>query len=361
MTAFTLHRDVPLRELTTLAVGGPARALLRVRDVAALPRALEVAHEDGRPPVVLGGGSNVIVADRGVDATILQIDDDHLSADLHTGRVRVAGGYDWDALVAWSVEQQLAGMECLSGIPGRTGAAPVQNVGAYGQEIAEVTESVQAVDLRDGSTVELDHADCGFAYRDSHFKRDWAGRYAITELTLRLRPRGEPTVAYAELERRLAGTSAPPDLATVRSVVLDIRRGKSMVIDPADENHRSAGSFFTNPIVDDDTLGTVLDRAGRLDPEATLPRWEIGPGRTKIAAAWLIERSGFGKGHGTGEAGLSTRHVLALVNRGRAKTQDLIDLAREVRNGVLDTFGVRLRPEPVPLGFEPGEVDDLWH
>ncbi|HKK69587.1 MAG TPA: UDP-N-acetylenolpyruvoylglucosamine reductase, partial [Candidatus Krumholzibacteria bacterium] len=127
-----------------------------------------------------------------------------------------------------------------------------------------------------------------------------------------------------------------------------------------DENHRSAGSFFTNPVVDDDTLGTVLERAGRLDPEATPPRWEIGPGHTKIAAAWLIERSGFGKGHGTGEAGLSTRHVLALVNRGRANTQDLIDLAREVRDGVLDTFGVRLRPEPVPLGFEPGEVDDLW-
>ncbi len=360
MTAFTLHRDVPLRELTTLAVGGPARALLRVRDVAALPRALEAAHEDGRPPVVLGGGSNVIVADRGVDATILQIDDDRLSADLHTGRVQVAGGYDWDAFVAWSVEQGLAGMECLSGIPGRTGAAPVQNVGAYGQEIAEVIESVQAVDLREGRAVELDHADCGFAYRDSHFKRDWAGRYAITGLTLRLRPGGEPTVAYAELERRLAETGAPHDLATVRSEVLDIRRGKSMVIDLDDENHRSAGSFFTNPIVDDDTLGTVLERAGRLDPEATPPRWEIGPGHTKIAAAWLIERSGFGKGHGTGEAGLSTRHVLALVNRGRANTQDLIDLAREVRDGVLDTFGVRLRPEPVPLGFEPGEVDDLW-
>ena len=272
----------------------------------------------------------------------------------------MAAGYDWDELVAWTVAHDLAGLECLSGIPGRCGAAPIQNIGAYGQEIGDVVETVHAVDRRDGQTVDLDAHDCRFAYRDSRFKRDWVDRYVIVGITLRLRPGGPPTVAYAELERRLDEQDGPRSLATVRDTVLALRRGKSMVIDPDDENRRSAGSFFTNPIVDDATLDAVLEVARRRDPERELPRWPIAPGRTKIPAAWLIERSGFARGFAQGRAGLSTRHVLALVNRGGATSQELLDLARAVRDAVDETFGVRLRPEPVPLGFAPGEVDDLW-
>ena len=341
-------------------MGGPAHTLVRVHDVDAVSQALDLAHDAARPVIVLGGGSNVVVADRGLDAVVVQIDDDHLSADSTTGRVHVAGGYDWDEFVAWTVRHGLAGLECLSGIPGRVGAAPIQNIGAYGQEIAEFVETVHAVDLTTGGARDLDAAECGFGYRDSRFKGEWDGRYLVVGLTLRLRPGGEPTVAYAELERRLTESGSPRTVAAVRDTVLEIRRGKSMVIDPDDPNRRSAGSFFTNPVVDGTTLEQVLDRARLADPHAEVPRWEIAPGRTKIAAAWLIERSGFAKGHVHGRAGLSSRHVLALVNRGEATASELLDLARTVRDGVLDTFGVRLRPEPVPLGFDRDEITDLW-
>lgn len=309
---------------------------------------------------MLGGGSNVVAADRGLDAVVLQIDDDRVSGDLTDGRVRVASGYDWDALVAWTVAHGLAGLECLSGIPGRAGAAPIQNIGAYGQEVADAVDTVHAFDLRDGHSVDLSAHDCQFGYRDSRFKREWTDRYVVTGLTLQLTKDGPPTVAYAELERRLDEAGAARSLAVVRDTVLAIRRAKSMVYDPSDENRRSAGSFFTNPIVDDATLHSVAAIAHAKDPEHEMPRWAIAPGRTKIPAAWLIEHSGFARGFTQGAAGLSTRHVLALVNRGEATAQELLDLARAVRDGVLDTFGVRLRPEPLPLGFEAGEVDDLW-
>lgn len=335
-------------------------ALVQVHEAAAVPRAIELARDESKDVVVLGGGSNVIASDHGLDAVVLQIDDDHLSADLTTGRVHVASGYDWDALVAWTVSHGLAGLECLSGIPGRTGAAPIQNIGAYGQEIGDVVETVHAVDLRDGKTVDFGAHDCHFGYRSSRFKYEWIGRYVVTGLTLALQPDGAPTIRYAELERRLDDGGVPRTLENVRDMVLTIRRAKSMVIDPDDENHRSAGSFFTNPIVDDETLNAVRRVARAKDPDGKMPTWPVSLGETKIAAAWLIEHSGFTKGHEAGAAGLSTHHVLALVNRGGARAQDLIDLAREIQDGVHATFGVRLRPEPIPLGFAAGEIDDLW-
>jgi UDP-N-acetylmuramate dehydrogenase len=230
----------------------------------------------------------------------------------------------------------------------------VQNIGAYGQEVGEVLTGLVATDLRDGRSREFTVDECALGYRRSRFKEEEAGRWMITSIRLRLEPGGVPSVRYAELVRALEADAAP-DLARVREAVLQLRRGKSMVYEPTDPNHRSAGSFFTNPILPVSQLDALQ---ARTDEE--IPRWPAGPDRVKVPAAWLIERAGFARGHVRGGAGLSTRHVLALINRGGATAAELLTLAREVRDGVLDRFAIRLRPEPVPLGFEPDEIADLW-
>lgn len=341
--------DAELSSLTTLAVGGRARRVALFDDPADLPGILESAA--GSRVAVLGSGSNLIVADRGFDGILLKSADQTRTYDPATGELQAGAGLDWDELVAFTVAEGAAGIECLSGIPGLCGAAPVQNIGAYGQEVGEVLTGLSATDLATGRNHDFSVDECDLGYRHSRFKGQEAGRWMITSIRLRLHPGGAPTLRYEELRNRLArepGTS----LDRVREVVLDLRRGKSMVYDPADPNHRSAGSFFTNPVVD----RPVLERIG----DAAMPRWPVDADRVKVPAAWLIERSGFAKGHQRGPAGLSTHHVLALINRGGATAADLLALAREVRDAVLDRFGIRLRPEPVPLGFEPGEVDDLW-
>jgi UDP-N-acetylmuramate dehydrogenase len=343
--------DVPLAPLSTLGVGGPARFYLEARDEAAVLEALGWAGRRELPVRVLGGGSNLVVADAGVDGLVLRV-------GLRGVTVREAGpaieltaaaGEPWDGVVRLAVERGWAGLECLSGIPGLVGATPIQNVGAYGQEVSETVAAVRAVDRTTGAVVSLDPAACGFAYRDSAFKSGAPDRHVILAVTYRLRPGGAPAVRYAEVERHLRARGIEaPGLADVREGVLAIRRAKSMVLDPGDPNGRSCGSFFVNPVVSLEDADRIAAAAG--DP--AMPRWpEPGGRRVKLAAAWLVERAGFARGHADGPAGISTRHALAIVAREGARAADVVRVARRVRDAVLARFGVRLVAEPVFWGF----------
>ncbi|MEJ7729804.1 MAG: UDP-N-acetylmuramate dehydrogenase [Polyangiaceae bacterium] len=370
-----LREHVPLAPLTTLGVGGPARWYLEVETGEAAAEALAWARGEGIAVVVLGGGSNVLVADRGVDALVLrpllrgvELEQVEGRAEGARVRVRAGAGESWDALVERAVEEGWAGLECLSGIPGYVGATPIQNVGAYGQEVAETIVDVRCIDRVTGTVVTLSKEACRFAYRDSVFKREAKERFLVLEVVFELRVGGAAAVRYPELERRLAELrrstdAAAPSLAAVRQVVIELRRRKSMVIDDSDPNHRSAGSFFMNPIVDDGDVEAVRERARSLagGDVAQMPAFPVldetgaRTGRTKLAAGWLIERAGFAKGAGTGNVGLSSRHALAVVNRGGATAVELLAFAAEVRRGVGERLGVWLQPEPVLLGFTPDE------
>lgn len=354
-----MHEEnaVPLSGLTTLRLGGPARRLVTVTTQDELVDVVRAADDAGEPLLVLGGGSNLVVADAGFDGTVVRIATRGLRVEqvdaCGGSNIVVEAGEPWDDLVARTVAEGWAGVEALSGIPGSTGATPVQNVGAYGQEVSVVVSRVRTWDREDAAVRTFFAADCGFAYRHSRFKAerlpDGTGRYVVLDvgLQLRLADRSEP-VAYAELARALGvqvGERAP--LTAVREAVLALRRGKGMVLDEADPDTWSAGSFFTNPLL-------TPDQAAALPVDA--PRWPAGEGLVKTSAAWLIEHAGFTKGYavagGTGPATLSTKHTLALTNRGSATTADLLALAREVRDGVRARFGVELVNEPVLVGAE---------
>ncbi len=340
-TAPPMRADVPLAPFTTLGVGGNARWLTVAHDPSEVAAALAWAGAGGHEVLVLGGGSNMLVADAGYDGLVLQLAGATTRFE-DAGRVHVEAGADWNALVAQAVARDLAGIECLAGIPGLVGAAPLQNIGAYGQEVAEVIERVRAVERASGEVVELDRDACGFGYRTSRFKRD--RQHVVTGVTLRLRPGGDATLRYAELQRQVPDGA---DLAAVRDTVLALRRGKSMVIDPEDENRRSAGSFFLNPVLE----AAEVKRVAALAPPQ-MPQWPQPDGRVKLSAAWLIERSGLAKGAGDGPVGLSSRHTLALVNRGGATAEQVVRFAAAVRGRVYASYGVTLRPEPVFVGFD---------
>lgn len=340
-----LAEGVDLRGWTTLHLGGPARAMTEVANDAELRAALALARDRSWPVLVLGGGSNLVVSDAGWDGLVIRSVDTTLDRrdDGAVAHLRVGGGFGWDAFVARAVVDGLAGVECLSGIPGGVGAAPIQNVGAYGQEVAETIEAVEVVDRATGEGTTVPASECGFGYRDSRFKGEWRDRFVITAVHFALRIGGAPTLQYPELVREVG---PDPTLAAVRRHVLGIRAGKSMVLDPTDPNSRSAGSFFTNPILPVGTLeGTEV------------PRWPAGEGTVKLSAAWLIEQSGFRRGEVHGGAGISANHVLALVGRG-GPTSDLVALAGRIRAGVRDTFGITLVPEPTFVGFARS-VDEL--
>ena len=337
--------DVPLAGLTTLRLGGPARRLLDAHTEAELVEAAATAD------LVLAGGSNLVVADEGVDGTVVRVATRGVERRRDGDRVLLvaAAGEPWEELVAGCVADGLAGVECLAGIPGSTGATPIQNVGAYGQEVADTIVGVRVLDRATGEVEDWDAAACRFAYRSSRLK--YQDRWVVLSVTFALReaPVGEP-VRYAELARALGielGRAAP--LADTRAAVLALRRGKGMVIDPADPDSVSAGSFFTNPILPVAEWEAVAARA----PEgARPPAWPEPDGRVKTSAAWLIERAGFQRGWGDGRAGISTKHTLALVNRGGATTAELLAVARTIAAGVRERFGVELRPEPVLVGVE---------
>lgn len=348
------RRDAPLAPLTTLRLGGPARRLVTVYDEASLLEVVRNADAAGEPLLVLGGGSNVVLPDAGFDGTVVRVAVHGLAASRNGAEVRLtaAAGEDWDALVALSVAEGLVGFEALSGIPGLVGASPIQNIGAYGQELSQTVTAVRAYDRRAGTVVALAAEDCRFTYRGSAFKSE-PHRWLVLEVAFALTV-GEQSapVGYPELARTLGvqvGAQAP--LAEVRAAVLTLRRGKGMVLDEADPDTRSAGSFFTNPhlspVAASALRAQVLDQCGA---GVSVPEWSDGDGRVKVSAAWLIERSGFGKGHFAGPAGISGKHTLALVNRGGARTADVLDVARQVRDGVRAVFGVELVPEPVIVG-----------
>jgi UDP-N-acetylmuramate dehydrogenase len=336
--------QVPLAGLTTLRLGGPARRLLVAGTEDEVVEAVRAADAGAEPLLVLGGGSNLVVADEGFDGTVLQVATRGVAvAPLAEHALQVEAGVDWDHVVRLTVEEGYAGLEALSGIPGRVGAAPIQNVGAYGQEVAQTVAWVRVLDRSTHDVVLLDPQECGFGYRDSVFKR--SDRYVVLAVAFALEHSrlGAP-VRYAELARRLGvAVGARVPATDVRAAVLELRRGKGMVLDAEDHDTWSAGSFFTNPLLAPEEAATLPEDA---------PRWPTDDGRVKTSAAWLIEQAGIGKGHGAGAARVSTKHTLALTNRGGATPAELLELAREIRAAVLDRFGVTLVAEPVLVGAE---------
>ena len=341
-----------LRDHTTLHLGGPVRDFVTATTEAELVEAVRRADEAGGPVLVLGGGSNLVVSDDGFDGTVVKVATRGIVPDVGDAPadgqsscggvlVTVAAGETWDDLVARAVESQWVGVEALSGIPGSVGATPIQNVGAYGQEVSQTIAQVRVWDRKLKGVRTFANADCGFGYRHSRFKAD-PGRHVVLDVTFQFRQGdlGAPAT-YAELVRTLGvETGGRASLKEVREAVLGLRRGKGMVLDAADHDTWSAGSFFTNPVVTPEAV------------PAGAPAWPQPDGGAKTSAAWLIEHAGFGKGHGNAAVGLSTKHTLALTNRGSATTADLLALAREVRDGVEKRFGIRLVNEPVLVGCE---------
>ena len=341
----TVRERVALAPYTTLGVGGPARWFVEAPDEATLRDALAWSRARGVALRMLGGGSNVVVADAGVEALVVRVGLRGVTT-REAGRVvdiTAAAGEPWDDLVALAVARGWAGLECLSGIPGLVGATPLQNVGAYGQEVSDTVVAVRALDTTTGEALTLSPAECGFAYRDSAFKSRELGRYVVLAVTYRLRPGAAPTLGYADVERAVAARGlTAPTLADVRASVLAIRRTKSMVLDPGDPNRRSCGSFFTNPIVTAADAEQVARRAG----EAMMPRWPQADGGVKLSAAWLIERAGYRRGQREGAVGLSTAHALAVVAHDGARAADVLGFARRLQASVAERFGVRLALEP---------------
>ena len=354
-----MSAPTPLSELTTLRLGGPAARLVDATSEDELASLVRAADASGEPLLLLAGGSNVVVADEGFPGTVVRIATRGLDQlERSDGRVwlDVQAGEEWDAFVAMCVEGGLSGVEALSGIPGSVGATPIQNVGAYGQEVADVIAAVHALDRVSGEIHALEVEECMFDYRSSVFKRD-PGRWVVLRVGFAFEPGDESApVRYAELARRLRideGERAP--LADVRAAVLELRRGKGMVLDAADPDTVSAGSFFTNPILREHEFARFAARAAeRLGPDAVPPSWPAGQHRyVKTSAAWLIERAGFTRGYGDpGAIAISSKHTLALTNRGAGTTAELVALAREIAGGVRDAFGVELVPEPVLVGLD---------
>lgn len=348
--AIDILEDVALAPRTTLELGGPARFYLIARDEATVIRGLRWAHLRGVPVGILGGGSNLVVGDEGfdglvIDMALLGVEE---ARDGDTLLLTAAAGEEWDPLVARSVSAGYAGLECLSGIPGRVGATPIQNVGAYGQEVGESLRSVRVYDRKAQQMRTLSVEECELAYRDSYFKRH-PEHHVVLGVTFALRVGGPPSVRYAELERAIVDRS----LASVRETVLSLRRKKSMVIDPDDPNRRSAGSFFTNPIVEREVADALVARAveeGLVRSPDQVPSWPVDD-RVKLAAGWLIERAGIEKGLRRGQVGVSSRHALALVHHGGATTAELMALAAEIQTAVQARFGIALTPEPTRWGF----------
>jgi UDP-N-acetylmuramate dehydrogenase len=336
-----------LADLTTLHLGGPAHDLIEVTTERDLVTAVSDADENGTPLLLLAGGSNLLIDDEGFPGTVVQIRTNGVSVDQDAcsgAMVTVAAGEDWDDFVAHAIRQGWVGIEALSGIPGSIGATPIQNVGAYGQEVAETIASVRCWDRVEKAMKTIPASDCGFGYRSSRFKQN-PSRYVVLTVTFQF-PLGDlgAPVRYDELARALdveVGERAP--MARVRDAVLGLRRGKGMVLDPADQDTWSAGSFFTNPFLTPEQVNAL---------PAGAPRWEQPDGTVKTSAAWLIESSGFGKGYGNDRVSLSTKHTLALTNRGTATTKDVLELASEIQRGVHDKFGVWLVNEPVLVGCD---------
>jgi len=346
-----IREDVSLAPLTTMRVGGPSRYFTEARTAAEVLEAVEFSRERKLPLFVLGGGSNLIIADRGWPGIMLKIGMTGIEEWRENDEAffDVGAGEEWDRFVAHAVGRSCAGVECLSGIPGSVGGTPVQNVGAYGQEVSETIESVLALDLTCSQTVELHNQDCGFSYRTSVFNTSGRGRYIILRVTYALTLGGDSSVQYADLQKYFAGWSLKPTLAETRDAVRKIRARKGMLIVPGDEDCRSAGSFFKNPVLTADQYQELCARA--TSRGLRIPSYPALEAQHKVSAAWLVEHSGFSKGHGSGPAGISRKHALAIINRGQATAADILALKTQIQERVREIWGVELHPEPVLLGF----------
>ena len=346
-----IQENVPLATLTTLKVGGPARYFVQAHTIAEVSDAVSLARSRKLALFVLGGGSNLVVSDAGWPGLVLKVAIPGVEERRQGNKFLfgVGAGEEWDKFAAHAVSRNCAGIECLSGIPGSVGGTPVQNVGAYGQEVAETVESVLALDLKDGQVHELCNDACGFQYRTSIFNTSERGRYIILRVTYALNIGGEPTILYGDLKNYFANWSAKPSLADTRAAVRQIRASKAMLITPGDEDCCSAGSFFKNPVLSDEQYNELSQRAAAKDLQ--LPSYPALQAQRKISAAWLVEHSGFNKGYGNDRVGISRKHALAIVNRGTATADDIVALKEEIQRGVEDILGLRLETEPVFVGF----------
>lgn len=339
-----IRENVPLAPLTTLKIGGPARFLVEAVHEDEIAEAFEFGDSRGLNVFVLGGGSNILVSDEGFNGLVIQIGLTGISDSNSDGTALTASaGEDWDRFVAYCVDRGLAGVECLSGIPGLVGGTPVQNVGAYGQDVSESIISVRCFDRETRVFVELSNSECGFEYRRSIFNSTHRDRYVVISVTYGLYAGEEPKIVYKDLIEHFG--EKKPGLPEVREAVIRIRKSKSMVIDPTDPNSQSAGSFFKNPIVPPSTYDRLAETLG------FVPQFPAGEDQMKISAAWLIERAGFHKGFAKGNAGISSNHTLALINRGGASAGEIISLKNEIQQTVKGRFDIELHPEPIFVGF----------
>jgi UDP-N-acetylmuramate dehydrogenase len=346
--------NIPLAPLTTIKIGGPARYFVEARTIGEAQEAVTFARSRELPLFLLGGGSNLVVADAGWPGLVLRIAVPGI--DQRNGREEdgkflfdAGAGESWDKFVSHTVRARCAGVECLSGIPGSVGGTPVQNVGAYGQEVAETIASVQVLDLKDGQVRELCGEACGFGYRTSIFNTTERERFIVLRVTYALTPEGNPRLSYADLKRHFEGRETPPNLAETREAVRHIRALKGMLLVPGDPDCQSAGSFFKNPVLAEEQHEALKKRAAARG--LTVPSYPALETRKKVSAAWLVERSGFAKGFGFGRVGISARHALAIVNRGAATAADVLALQEQIQHRVEEIWGVRLEPEPVMVGF----------
>lgn len=349
-----LFENIPLAPLTTIKVGGAARYFVEAKDIGEVQEAVTFSRAHDLPLFVLGGGSNLVVADAGWPGLVLKVSIDGIEQSAgqdENGNVifDVGAGESWDKFVSRSVMARCAGVECLSGIPGSVGGTPVQNVGAYGQEVSETIASVQVLDLQDGQVRELCREACGFGYRSSIFNTGESGRFIVLRVRYALTPNGKPRLAYADLRRHFAGRETAPNLTETREAVRHIRALKGMLIVAGDADCRSAGSFFKNPVLSESQHEDLKRRAAARG--LIVPSYPALITHKKVSAAWLVERSGFTKGYGYGRVAISSKHALAIVNRGGATSAEVVALKDQIQHRVKEIWGILLEPEPVMVGF----------
>jgi len=346
-----IQENIPLAPLTTFRIGGPARFFVEAASTSEVQQAVTFARENELPLFVLGGGSNLVVADSGWPGLVLKVAISGIERQANSnGKMLfdVGAGESWDRFVSHAVAARCAGVECLSGIPGSVGGTPVQNVGAYGQEVSQTVESVLVFDRQDGQVRELCNEACGFSYRSSIFNTSERGRFIILRVRFALTPGGEPHLEYADLKRHFAGRETRPNLAETREAVRHIRAVKGMVIVPGDPDCQSAGSFFKNPVVTAEQHAELERRAAAKG--LMLPAYPALVSHKKVSAAWLVEKSGFSRGYGFGHVGISSKHALAIVNRGGATANEVLALKEQIQQRVEEIWGVRLEAEPVFVG-----------
>lgn len=347
-----IQENVPLAQFTTLGVGGPARFFVEALSTAEVREAVAYAKSHNVPLFILGGGSNLVVSDAGWPGLVLKVSIPGINHRHGHGTAYfdAGAGESWDDFVSIVVQHRCAGVECLSGIPGSVGATPVQNVGAYGQEVSDTITTVVALDLQTGQEEEFEKEDCRFGYRTSVFNTSARGGYVILRVTFALTHDGEPRITYGDLKKYFAGLERKPTVAEVREAVLEIRASKAMLIRRGDEDFKSAGSFFKNPVLSGPGFERLQQKAAARGLE--IPSYPALAAQRKVSAAWLVEHAGFSKGYSNGHVGISRKHALAIVNRGGATAAEIVSFKDEIQQRVAEQWGVRLETEPVMVGFE---------